>query len=82
MEQKQQPPATVVSRPSEKDKLTTSSVDDEKRLSASDVAPYEPDGIHDGLEFPTDEERETLRRVPDSIPWAAYRAFFSLYGRI
>src|SRR5262245_7649313 len=23
------------------------------------------DGIHDGLEFPTDEERETLRRVAD-----------------
>jgi POT family proton-dependent oligopeptide transporter len=31
------------------------------------------DGVHDGLEFPTDEERETLRRVADKIPWNAYR---------
>ena len=28
---------------------------------------------HDGLVFPTEEERTTLRRVPDSIPWDAYR---------
>ena len=34
---------------------------------------YEVDGIHDGLVFPTEEERATLRRVPDSIPWSAYR---------
>ncbi|KXN81955.1 putative peptide transporter ptr2 [Leucoagaricus sp. SymC.cos] len=47
----------------------------------------ELDGIHDGLEFPTEEERRTLRRVADSIPWAAYMiAFvelaerFSFYG--
>lgn len=31
------------------------------------------DGIHDGLEFPTDEEKMTLRRVTDTIPWNAYR---------
>ncbi|KAG5339839.1 hypothetical protein C0989_003348 [Termitomyces sp. Mn162] len=31
------------------------------------------DGIHDALEFPTEEERETLRRVPDTVPWSAYR---------
>lgn len=30
------------------------------------------DGIHDGLEFPTEEEKQTLRRVADSIPWNAY----------
>ncbi|KAF8148069.1 peptide transporter PTR2A [Crassisporium funariophilum] len=48
---------------------------------------HELDGIHDGLTFPTDEERATLRRVPDSIPWNAYLiAFvelaerFSFYG--
>ena len=35
---------------------------------------HELDGIHDGLEFPNDEERATLRRVPDSVPWNAYRA--------
>ena len=34
---------------------------------------YDTDGIHDGLVFPTEEERATLRRVPDSIPWDAYR---------
>ncbi|KAI0785087.1 PTR2-domain-containing protein [Abortiporus biennis] len=38
----------------------------------SSAGTHELDGIHDGLEFPTDEERETLRRVPDSIPWNAY----------
>jgi POT family proton-dependent oligopeptide transporter len=32
------------------------------------------DGIHDGLVFPTEEERLTLRRVSDRIPWNAYRA--------
>jgi len=29
-------------------------------------------GIYDGLEFPTEEEKRTLRRVADAIPWAAY----------
>ncbi|KAF9480589.1 peptide transporter PTR2A [Pholiota conissans] len=48
---------------------------------------HEPDGIHDGLVFPTEEERATLRRVPDSIPWASYLIAivefaerFSFYG--
>lgn len=31
------------------------------------------DGIHDGLKLPTDEEKRTLRRVPDTIPVNAYR---------
>lgn len=52
----------------------------EKKLAShdhleSDAASHELDGIHDGLEFPTDEERMTLRRVPDTIPWNAYREF-------
>ncbi|KAJ7244647.1 peptide transporter PTR2A [Mycena haematopus] len=45
------------------------------------------DGIHDGLVFPTEEERATLRRVSDSIPWNAYLIAaveaaerFSFYG--
>ena len=42
-------------------------------------ATQELDGIHDGLEFPTDEERDTLRRVSDSIPWNAYRTSASLH---
>ncbi|EKM53217.1 uncharacterized protein PHACADRAFT_259421 [Phanerochaete carnosa HHB-10118-sp] len=65
----------------------------EKKLGSShdhivsETASHELDGIHDGLEFPTDDERETLRRVPDAIPWNAYLiAFvelcerFSYYG--
>ncbi|KAL9708586.1 hypothetical protein Ac2012v2_008255 [Leucoagaricus gongylophorus] len=47
----------------------------------------ELDGVHDGLEFPTEEEKRTLRRVADSIPWAAYLIAtvelaerFSFYG--
>uniref|UniRef100_A0A0W0FSY4 Putative peptide transporter PTR2A n=1 Tax=Moniliophthora roreri TaxID=221103 RepID=A0A0W0FSY4_MONRR len=39
----------------------------------SDVSSNEHlDGIHDGLEFPTEEERLTLRRVADAVPWNAY----------
>ncbi|KAF8872958.1 peptide transporter PTR2A [Infundibulicybe gibba] len=48
---------------------------------------HELDGIHDGLEFPTEHERQTLRRVSDSIPWNAYLIAvvelaerFSFYG--
>ncbi|TFK82817.1 oligopeptide transporter [Polyporus arcularius HHB13444] len=33
---------------------------------------HELDGIHDGLEFPTDEEKRTLRHVSDAVPWSAY----------
>jgi POT family proton-dependent oligopeptide transporter len=51
---------------------------DEKKSGEHSVSPhpaneYEPDGIHDGLVFPTEEERATLRRVADAIPWNAYR---------
>ncbi|KAF7291146.1 putative peptide transporter ptr2 [Mycena indigotica] len=45
------------------------------------------DGIHDGLVCPTEEERLTLRRVADKIPWSAYQIAivelaerFSFYG--
>ncbi|KAJ7134113.1 POT family-domain-containing protein [Mycena filopes] len=45
------------------------------------------DGIHDGLVFPTEEEKLTLRRVSDTIPWNAYLIAaveaaerFSFYG--
>ncbi|KAI0746828.1 oligopeptide transporter [Daedaleopsis nitida] len=47
----------------------------------------ELDGIHDGLVYPTDEEKFTLRRVSDKLPISAYLiAFcelaerFSYYG--
>lgn len=33
---------------------------------------HELDGIHDGLEFPTEDERHALRRVADHVPWNAY----------
>lgn len=32
----------------------------------------DPNDPHYGDEFPTEEERETLQRVPDHIPWATY----------
>jgi POT family proton-dependent oligopeptide transporter len=38
------------------------------------------DGIHDGLEFPTDDEKQTLRRVADTIPWTAYRSSPCIYA--
>ena len=45
---------------------------EKERLLTSD---QELDGFHDGLIFPTEDERLTLRRVPDSIPWNAYCKF-------
>jgi POT family proton-dependent oligopeptide transporter len=49
------------------------SFDEKKSDEQSFSQKHDSDGIHDGLIFPTDEERSTLRRVPDSIPWNAYR---------
>ena len=34
---------------------------------------HELDGIHGGLGFPTEHERQTLRRIPDTLPCNAYR---------
>lgn len=51
---------------------------DEFELERKGVSPtssthsHELDGIHDGLEFPIEEEKKTLRRVADTLPWAAY----------
>ncbi|CDO75854.1 hypothetical protein BN946_scf184833.g5 [Trametes cinnabarina] len=52
---------------------------EKKKIAHSDTTSHEHelDGIHDGLEFPTDEERHTLRRVSDSIPWSAYLIAFT-----
>lgn len=54
---------------------------DEKVAEDRSEEKYELDGIHDGLVFPTEEERATLRRVPDAIPWSAYRMpqFYSFH---
>ena len=46
----------------------------------SDLNNHELDGIHDNLEFPTDEERATLRRVADTIPWNAYRESYPIFS--
>lgn len=43
-----------------------------EHVVSSAASQQELDGIHDGLEFPSDEERDTLRRVSDAIPWNAY----------
>jgi len=42
-----------------------------------DLVPTDDDDIdsaHEGLEFPSEEELATLRRVSDAIPWTAYSA--------
>jgi len=55
--------------------------------AASSIESHNIESIHDALQFPNEHERETLRRVSDSIPWNAYLvAFvelaerFSFYG--
>ncbi|PIL27553.1 transporter [Ganoderma sinense ZZ0214-1] len=51
---------------------------DEVELEKKGISPtssthsHDLDGIHDGLEFPTEEEKKTLRHVADTLPWAAY----------
>lgn len=52
---------------------------DEKIAESSSIDIHtDVDDPHAGLEFPTEEERLTLRRVSDTIPWNAYR-MFNLY---
>ena len=47
---------------------------EKKHIPEEPASPSEePDGIHDGLVFPTEEERLNLRRVSDAVPWNAYR---------
>ena len=48
------------------------SLKDEKVL-LSEPAYGEPRSFEDGLLPPTEEEKETLRRIPDKIPWSAFR---------
>lgn len=47
--------------------------DEKPSPSVESVPQEEGDDIHSGLIFPTDEERATLRRVADTLPWNAYR---------
>lgn len=43
-------------------------------LEKKDLVPMDDDddSVHEGLEFPTEEELVTLRRVSDALPWTAY----------
>lgn len=66
---------------------TKEDISEKRDLSEKDEQLSVEDGIHDDLVFPTEEERLTLRRVADTIPWNAYLiAFvelaerFSFYG--
>ena len=45
---------------------------EEKRRAGNALHPYNADG----LEYPTEEELLTLRRVSDKIPWPAYTVAF------
>lgn len=36
------------------------------------VLDSDDDSAHEGLEFPSEEELATLRRVSDTLPWTAY----------
>lgn len=50
----------------------------EKASHESDVVStlsHDDDGVHAGLEFPSEHEKETLRRVGDDVPWNAYSEF-------
>ncbi|KAF9443921.1 peptide transporter PTR2A [Macrolepiota fuliginosa MF-IS2] len=69
------------------DTLSGDEKHDEKSGSDGIVVRDATDDAHIGLIFPTDEERVTLRRVADVLPWNAYLiAFvelaerFSFYG--
>jgi POT family proton-dependent oligopeptide transporter len=76
-----------------KDGSALAVIDHEEKYHVQDESVHETssdvqeDDVHAGLEFPTEEERLTLRRVADTLPWSAYLiAFvelaerFSFYG--
>lgn len=75
------PPGTMAGLQTDADALVGIAHAEKSRTIDSDAShdhksdPEAPvlDGIHDGLEFPTEEEKKTLRRVADAIPWNAYR---------
>jgi hypothetical protein len=48
------------------------SLNDEKVL-LSEQAYGDPRDIDEGFLPPTEEEKQTLRRVPGAIPWTAFR---------
>lgn len=46
--------------------------DEKSSLGGGDDDHEAIDDVHAGLMFPTEEEKLTLRRVADTIPWGAY----------
>lgn len=58
------------------DHIVAESLTDEKKHSFGGVEVSDPhmleDDPHYGDEFPTEEERHTLRRIPDRVPWGTY----------
>jgi hypothetical protein len=52
---------------------TSLSLKDEKLDLSESPAYGEPGYIEDEFLAPTEEEKETLRRVADTIPWTAFR---------
>jgi len=57
---------------SDEPKKVAGSVASEKR-SDIEIRQEPDDGLYEGLEFPTEHEIATLRRVPDTIPLNTYR---------
>jgi proton-dependent oligopeptide transporter, POT family len=54
---------------------------DEKNFSVDLIPSKQPDlyGVHGFSGFPTEEERQSLRRIADKIPWNAYRQHLALF---
>lgn len=38
--------------------------------------PYAASDLTDDVDYPTEDERQTLRRVPDKVPWNAFPVAF------
>lgn len=51
-----------------------SSLEKRSHTSEHDEDLVYTDTVHAGLRGPTEEEKITLRRVPDALPWSAYCA--------
>lgn len=65
-----EPDRTIPSALAEDDRRLSlvASLEKKDPLSVDD----DVDSAHEGLEFPSEEELATLRRVSDALPWTAY----------
>ncbi|KAL0563525.1 hypothetical protein V5O48_018540, partial [Marasmius crinis-equi] len=48
------------------------SYDSKEAVHSASVEVARLEDIDDGIEYPTEEEKQTLRRAFDTIPWGAY----------